>query len=145
MLCLNYLTRGSAPLDPRSWRRDQKSTFRNGWGKFCSIVPEGFSDGTDSPSWFQGRGKERRFLEKKMAGELRSDPRRSEVKAAMGLKSWKAQKGLKWKKENLWRDFLLSKKMTTSFNETTSSRQNPLNPSNPTNPSSDNATERKKS
>ena len=54
MLCLNYLTRGSAPLDPRSCRRDQKSTFRNGWGKFCSIVPEGFSDGTDSPSWFQG-------------------------------------------------------------------------------------------
>ena len=39
MLCLNSLTRGAAPLDPCSGSRGLKSTFRNAWSKFCSIVP----------------------------------------------------------------------------------------------------------
>ena len=37
---LNYLTRGRCTLRPQLLpERPQKNTFRNGWGKFCSIVP----------------------------------------------------------------------------------------------------------
>ena len=36
-MCLNSLTRGMLP----PWTLGQKSTFRNGWGKFWSIVPSG--------------------------------------------------------------------------------------------------------
>ena len=40
MLCLNYLTSGRCPLGPLLLPERPKSTFRNGWGKFCSIVPK---------------------------------------------------------------------------------------------------------
>ena len=40
MLCLNSLTRCAASWTPRSCQRGQKSSIRNGWGKFCSIVPD---------------------------------------------------------------------------------------------------------
>ena len=34
---------GAAPMDPRSCRRGQKSTFRNWRRRFCSIVPKFFT------------------------------------------------------------------------------------------------------
>ena len=40
MLCLNYLTRGQRPLGPPLLLERPKSTFRNDWSKFCSIVPK---------------------------------------------------------------------------------------------------------
>ena len=40
MLCLNSLTRGQCPLGPPLLLKRPKSTFRNGRGKFCSIVPD---------------------------------------------------------------------------------------------------------
>ena len=40
MLCLNSLTRGGAtPLNPCSFRRGHKSTFRYDWGKFSIVSP----------------------------------------------------------------------------------------------------------
>ena len=42
-MCFNYLTRGRCPLGPLLLLERQKSTFKNDWGKFCSIVPNFFS------------------------------------------------------------------------------------------------------
>ena len=42
MLRLNYQTRGQRPLGPPLLPERPKSNFRNGWGKFCSIVPAKF-------------------------------------------------------------------------------------------------------
>ena len=39
MLCMNYLTRGRCPLRPPLLPDRPRSTFRNDWGKFCSIEP----------------------------------------------------------------------------------------------------------
>ena len=42
MLSLNFLKRGAVSLDPRFYQRVQKSTIRNGWGTFSSMVPKSF-------------------------------------------------------------------------------------------------------
>ena len=40
MLCLNFLIRGRCPLGTPLLPERPKSTIRNEWGKFCSIVPK---------------------------------------------------------------------------------------------------------